>query len=462
MAKFTEWTNGNANRLGAEAGNWSAGVPVDGDTVTYNSFEAGATPLAGSQLPLSMPAVNPAVIRVSADYTLSASGAGLPQNLTSFTGQGDATWDVFEIRDRTLQTPLGAEILSGGTLKGDDEGVLDSASPVTTAGDCTIDWADLDIFGGLNADGDTITHLNGSSASVLTCDVTGILNMGATEDTGVAIVIDANVTLAADPWCGNLTHTSGAFDLGSNTIHISGTFDGNSNVVTSDGAVIHGGTITDVDNTGSPAILAINSTNGGGNTNITFVTSTYNLYVGRGDITDVDFDNIAVSFPGDTSSGDLVGFGFLASSDYTLVLRPEIDGLETPDTSAAVLFRLDNATEWVGNVPDPASNITVRAIVDADILVNWYHRVIDGAIPDDFVIAFGTDETASDDTVIVTFTGARRYTKIISLVDGTRYFFKVTARASGIESPVIASNGVIADGTAPDAPLAIASTTWQA
>ena len=271
MAITTSWDNELGDRDGTDDGNWSTPgpdfAPGEGDTAQFRNDERE---LDGSELPLNMPAVNLSKIAIqSADYTLSAGVAG---DLTDFTGGGDCTWDVFEIEDTTLQTPNGAEILAGGTLFSDESGILDSASPVTTAGDCTIDWDELDIFGGLNAS-HTITHLNGGAATVLTCDVAGILNTGATADTEVAIVIAANVTLAADPWCGNLTHTSGTFDLAGNTIHISGTFDGNSNVVISNGAVIHGGTITDVDNTGSPVIFAIGSTDGGGNTNITFASS---------------------------------------------------------------------------------------------------------------------------------------------------------------------------------------------
>ena len=120
----------------------------------------------------------------------------------------------------------------------------------------------------------------------------------------------------------------------------------------------------------------------------------YNLYVGAGTLNGVDFDTIVESFPGGTSSGSLVGYGFDPSTEYTLVMRPELDsGLETPDTSAQITFRTDGAGEWVGNIPEAATRLSVQAVAGAVIRLKWYHRTIDGATPDDFLISYGEDST---------------------------------------------------------------------
>ncbi len=141
--------------------------------------------------------------------------------LTDFTDFAvDAVWSFFTLQHVTLLMSGTPIILSGGRLgfinNTGADAILNAENPVLAAGDCTIGWGfapfnNLIIMGGLNADGNTITH-TGSNDKQLICDVTGILDLGATADTGVAIDIDAvagTVTVAANPFSGDYTQTSG-------------------------------------------------------------------------------------------------------------------------------------------------------------------------------------------------------------------------------------------------------------
>ena len=186
----------------------------------------------------------------------------------------------------------------------------------------------------------------------------------------------------------------------------------------------------------------------------------YNLYVAKGSIKDVDYTTPDAQY-GAVATGTLEGFGFEASSRYTTVLRPVINGLETPDISATAEFVIDGATEWVGNRPDPVIGFEGEAIAGAVIRLQWYHRVTDGATPDDFEINYGTTPAATGSSTTVTYTGSKRYTKDITLVDGTTYYFGVVARTGGVDSENRVTLAITADGTAPDAPTITASTTWQ-
>jgi|TARA_Y100000310_G_scaffold221436_2_gene223014 hypothetical protein len=191
-------------------------------------------------------------------------------------------------------------------------------------------------------------------------------------------------------------------------------------------------------------------------------SSLYNLYVGLGSIDDVDFSAApATTFPAGTSSGDLVGFGFQASKTYTLVIRPEIAGLETPDISAQTEFVLTAGGEWAGLRPDPIHGLVAEIRPGAVIRLTWDHRIFDGATPTDFEINYGTTPAASGTTTTVTYAGEKRYSKEITLSDGVTYFFKVVARATALESTPVGTLGITADGTAPSAPSITTAPTWQ-
>ena len=187
----------------------------------------------------------------------------------------------------------------------------------------------------------------------------------------------------------------------------------------------------------------------------------YNLYTGKGVLGEVDFDTVVALYPSGAAAGDYVGLDPEASSTYTLVLRPEIEGLETPDVSCSVELTTDGAGEWVGLRPDPVASLKAEAQAGGVIRVSWYHRVIDGATPDDFQISYGTTSAATGTTVLVTADGSRRYTEDIALSDGVTYWFSVTARDSGVESARRTIGGVTADSTAPAQPSVEFSTTWR-
>ena len=209
------WNNVGADRDGTAATNWTpntpAGGPEAGSDITYDGNEAGLTPLDGDQLPTTMPSVALDTILISAAYTLSAGAAG---DFTDFTGgNASCTWDLFSITGVTLQTPGTPTIISGGILGVQTDGILDTANPIETGGTCYIDWnyGGLEIFGGINAS-HAISHVH-TTDSILICDVTGPLNLGATADTGLAIDINAPagaVTLGADIYCGDFTMTAAA------------------------------------------------------------------------------------------------------------------------------------------------------------------------------------------------------------------------------------------------------------
>ncbi len=189
----------------------------------------------------------------------------------------------------------------------------------------------------------------------------------------------------------------------------------------------------------------------------------YNLYVGEGGLDSVDFDSApATTFAAGASSGDLVGFGFAASQRYTLVLRPETTaGLETPDISARTEFVTDADTEWTGLRPDPIQSLTAKVVADGAIRLTWYHRIFDGATPDDFEVNYGTTPSATGNTEVVTYSGTHRYTVSIDPGNENTHWFPIVARTAGLDSDPVRTLGVTPDDTAPDAPTATATTTWQ-
>jgi len=185
----------------------------------------------------------------------------------------------------------------------------------------------------------------------------------------------------------------------------------------------------------------------------------YNLYVGSGGLDAVDFTTIVKAFPGGTSTGDLVGYGF-TDGKYTLVLRPELAGLETPDISAQAEFTLSGGA-WTGYRPDPVQNLGRIAKAGGVIELSWYHRIFDGATPTDFEINYGTTPSATGTSVVVSYSGNKTYKHSITLVDGTTYWFSVVARTSGLDSERKTTLSITADASAPASPTISVGTTWQ-
>ena len=194
------------------------------------------------------------------------------------------------------------------------------------------------------------------------------------------------------------------------------------------------------------------------------VSGFYNLYVGLGSLNDVDFTTVVTTFPAGTSSGTLVGFGFAASKSYTLVLRPEIAGLETPDISAQVPFDLDSGGEWTGLLPDPVTGLSATLMADGVVRLTFFHRIFSGATPTNFVILFGTNPTAvggGGGTALVYTGPGKRYTVDIDPGDEQTYWFKVFATATALISAPVRVGGITPDQTAPAAPAVTIESTWR-
>ena len=164
-------------------------------------------------------------------------------------------------------------VLNGGILWLYIGGVFDLSNPLTTTAASTIDWnygevSAGDIFGGINASHE-ITHENCSGAK-LTCDVAGTLNLGG-DAIWLDITISANTILGRDLSCDDLDGTTGTLALGSRRITIAGTFDGNNLSFTNTRCHVYGGTMQNVDASGTNAIYAHDCTDGDGNKNVKFL-----------------------------------------------------------------------------------------------------------------------------------------------------------------------------------------------
>ena len=196
----------------------------------------------------------------------------------------------------------------------------------------------------------------------------------------------------------------------------------------------------------------------------------YQLYRGEGGLSGVDFDTPISSVMEAISSKTFTGLGHDANTRYTYVLRPvRLDGngalLVTPDISCRTEFETDGDTDWLGERPGQVEFIEAQVISGAQIRLRWRYRTpYGGTAPSDFGIYYqatpGITPGSPDTTESYTKKGS--YSKTLSLVDGTTYYFAITARtAAGVESHL--SNVIgpyIADDTAPDTPTLMTSTTF--
>jgi len=191
----------------------------------------------------------------------------------------------------------------------------------------------------------------------------------------------------------------------------------------------------------------------------------YRLYVGKGGFNEIDFAaDPALLIPSGQSSGELIGYGFAASSRYTLVLRPVIEALETPDISCRCEFETDTNGQWLGVRPDPVENLSTELLSGGQVGLSWTYRTAEGgASPDDFCIyhALQRSIAASEPQAVVSYQQDGLATCTLSLVGGRTYFFAVTARnADGVESHLSSVVGpIVADSTAPASPTVILTAT---
>jgi hypothetical protein len=192
----------------------------------------------------------------------------------------------------------------------------------------------------------------------------------------------------------------------------------------------------------------------------------YHLYVTRGGLVDADFESApAAVIPAGQSSGVLAGYGFGVSGRHTLVLRPVIDGIETPDISCRFEFETDSGGQWLGLRPASVEGVVAEVQSAGRVNVSWTYRIPDrGVVPEDFCVFYASDReiTAGTSQAVVEYERDGVYSCTLSLVGGQTYFFGVTARSgSGVEShlsPVVGP--VLADSSAPMAPPVILTTTF--
>ena len=185
--------------------------------------------------------------------------------------------------------------------------------------------------------------------------------------------------------------------------------------------------------------------------------SGYNLYIGDGDLDDV----VWTAEEGSAAAGDvvltLVGYGYFAAShDYTLVLRPVYESLETPDVSCRCVFTLTAGGEWKGAVPAEPVAITAEAIAAAKVKVKWHYKTATG---DTKPTDFGVYENAGSAPVVgtpdatVAYTVDGWYSHTFTLTNTTAYHFGVTARnATAVQSEITTTGPVTADSAAPTTP----------
>ena len=172
----------------------------------------------------------------------------------------------------------------------------------------------------------------------------------------------------------------------------------------------------------------------------------------------------AAVIPAGQSSGVLADTEFDASRRYMLVLRPVIDGMETPDISCRFEFETDLSGDWLGQRPGAVEAVHAEVLPAGRISVSWSYRIPDLAptIPEEFCVYHSTDPgiEAGEPQATVSYERDGVYSCTLSLVGGVSYFFVVTARSSeGVESHMSAVVGpVLADDSAPAQPSVVLTT----
>jgi hypothetical protein len=95
----------------------------------------------------------------------------------------------------------------------------------------------------------------------------------------------------------------------------------------------------------------------------------YRIYRGLGGPANVDFDHCLAEVAGPQAS--LAGLGHDNGRHYTYIVRPVLDGLETPSISCQVRFRLDETGHWPGPAPEPARSIQAEVLPGRTVRLSW-------------------------------------------------------------------------------------------
>ena len=196
-----------------------------------------------------------------------------------------------------------------------------------------------------------------------------------------------------------------------------------------------------------------------------FSTTGYTVYRGLGDVSNVDFDTPVATLGAGESSASLTGLGHDASSRYTVVIRPVLNGLEGPDLSCAVEVVTDDEGEWIGSRPPAVERVDAEAGPAGDVTVRWTFRTpYGGSPPADFAVYRSTsrDAGSGEPEATETYSADGEYSHTFSLADGATGYFAVSARtAEGIESKLSPIVGpIVADASAPQTPTVYLSRTF--
>lgn len=191
--------------------------------------------------------------------------------------------------------------------------------------------------------------------------------------------------------------------------------------------------------------------------------SGYYVYRGVGGLADVDYDTAVGTVTGAGASIAMADLGHLANTTYTYVLRAVKADIENPDVSACATVVMDGDADWEGNKPAPVVYVEADVEASGHITLRWkYHTGSTAAA--DFGVYYRTDPriVLGSPDATETFTRDKTYTEDLTLVDGTAYWFAVTARtAGGVESLPVQIGPYIADSTAPGAPALTATAVWK-
>ncbi|MBT3201175.1 MAG: hypothetical protein HN350_14835 [Phycisphaerales bacterium] len=192
----------------------------------------------------------------------------------------------------------------------------------------------------------------------------------------------------------------------------------------------------------------------------------YRLYIGLGGLEGVDFDaEPDAVIPAGQSVNKFLGCDFEASSRYVLVLRPVINGLETPDISCRFEFEIDANGQWLGVRPGAVEAFDTETLSSGQVRLFWTYRTPDGAAtPEDFCVYHASNPQISPGSpqAVVSYEQDGVYSCTLSLIGGQTYFFAVTARdACGVESHLSQIIGpVLADASIPLQPQVVLTTIY--
>ncbi len=191
----------------------------------------------------------------------------------------------------------------------------------------------------------------------------------------------------------------------------------------------------------------------------------YRAYRGIGGIGAVDFATPVGSVSAPSGSITLAGLGHVADTTYTYVIRPVVNGLETPDVSCVTTFVTDGSGDWAGNRPDAVDGFGVEVVADGKVRMRWRSHTPHGAAPPDaFAIHHGPSlpvDTSGPAAATESYTADGRHSVDLSLASGQTYYFAITAvSAAGVAGPASVAGPVVAAGDAPMAPVLYTNTSF--